>query len=189
MAPTDPQTFATAADLDCWFDANGQTEPALWVRLFKVATGVPAVTWEDCIRCALRVGWIDGIRKSEASDSYLLRLTPRKPGSTWSKRNCGWAEALIDAGRMTAAGRAQVDAARSDGRWQAAYTGPAGMKIHADFLAELNRHPRAMAEYQTLNRQNLYAIYYRVTSAKTAKTRADRIVRLIAALNAGERFH
>lgn len=189
MTPTDPLTFATAEDLDHWFDLNGASATQLWVRLYKVATGIPSVTWEDCIRAALRVGWIDGIRKSEGADSYILRLTPRKPRSVWSQRNRDWAETLIAEGRMTAAGLAQVEAARADGRWDAAYAGSKTMEIPADFLAELAKHPKAQAQYQTLNRQNLYAIYYRVTSAKTDKTRAARIARLIKTLNDGGKFH
>lgn len=189
MTPDDPQSFATAADLDAWFDRNAATAPALWVRLHKVATGTPSVTWEDCIRSALRVGWIDGIRKSEGEASYLLRLTPRKPGSGWSRRNCDWAEAMIADGTMTARGRAEVEAARADGRWAAAYAGPAGMEIPADFLAELENHPAAKAMFATLDRKNLYAIYYRLTSARTERSRADRMARLIATLAAGETFH
>ncbi len=189
MTPSDPQSFANFSALDDWFDQNADTEPHLWVRLHKVATGTPSVTWEDCIRSSLRVGWIDGIRKSEGADSYVLRLTPRKKGSAWSKRNCDWAEALIRAGRMTERGQAEVDAAKSDGRWQAAYAGPAQMEIPADFLTELERHPVAKAQYQTLNRQNLYAIYYRLISAKTDKTRAARMAKLIDTLNCGKTFH
>ena len=177
--------FATADDLSRWLRAHGATETELWVHIHKSASGLPSVTWEDCVIAALSVGWIDGIKKSLGKDAYVQRLTPRRRGSGWSKRNRDHAERLIAAGRMTPAGLAQVDQAKADGRWDAAYAGPSEMVIPADFIAALDKHPAARATYATLNKHNLYAIYYRLHSARTPETRARRMTGLIATLDAG----
>ncbi|MCX7300438.1 MAG: YdeI/OmpD-associated family protein [Rhodobacterales bacterium] len=182
-------SFPDRPALEAWFAAHAATERELWVQIHKVATGTPSATWEDCVIAALAYGWIDGIKKSLGSDAYLQRLTPRKKGSIWSKRNCDHAERLIAQGRMTPAGRAQVEAAKADGRWSAAYAGPSTMEIPADFRAELAKRPVAAATFATLNKQNLYAIYYRLHSAKTPETRARRMEKLLATLEAGEKFH
>ncbi len=187
--PTTAESFADAAALHDWFARHAATRTDLWVRLHKASSGIPSVTWEDCVIAALCHGWIDAIKRSEGPDAWLQRLTPRKPRSPWSQRNRAHAERLIAEGRMTPAGLAQVHAAQQDGRWDAAYSGPARMEIPADFIAALQEHPAAAAMYATLNRQNLYAIYYRLHSAATPETRARRMAKLIATLDAGQTFH
>ena len=181
--------FATPADLRHWLDQHNQTAPELWVHIHKVGTGIPSVTWEDCVVAALCFGWIDGIKKSLGLDAYIQRLSPRKKASIWSKRNRDHAERLIAAGLMTAPGLAQVMAAKADGRWDAAYAGPAQMEIPADFLAALAQHPVARATFDSLNKQNLYAIYYRLHSTRAPEARARRLAAMIATLDRGERFH
>jgi uncharacterized protein YdeI (YjbR/CyaY-like superfamily) len=181
--------FADRAALEAWLAQNARTETELWVHVHKVGTGVASVTWEDCVLAALCVGWIDGVKKSLGSEAYLQRLTPRKKGSAWSKRNCDHAEHLIAEGRMTPAGLAEFMAAKADGRWVAAYAGPAAMEIPADFRAALTDRPVAAATFAKLNKQNLYAIYYRLHTAKTPETRARRMEKLLATLDAGETFH
>lgn len=181
--------FPDSAALRDWLARNGATATELWVRLHKVSTGLPSVTWEDCVLAALAHGWIDGVKRSAGPDAWLQRLTPRKPRSPWSQRNRAHAERLIAAGQMTAAGLAQVDSARADGRWDAAYAGPAKMEIPPDFLAALDDYPAARATFATLNRQNLYAISYRLATARTPETRARRMASLIATLDAGKTFH
>jgi uncharacterized protein YdeI (YjbR/CyaY-like superfamily) len=190
MTPASPAiAFATPAALRDWLVENGGTAPELWVHIHKVGSGIASVTWEDCVIAALCVGWIDGIKKSLGPDAYIQRMTPRKRASIWSKRNCDHAERLIANGQMTPAGLAQVDAAKADGRWIAAYAGPAEAEVPADFIAALEGYPTAKATYATLNKQNLYAIYYRLHSARSAETRGKRIAALIATLDKGERFH
>ncbi len=181
--------FASPADLRRWLQAHGQTEPELWVHIHKVGTGTPSVTWEDCVVASLAYGWIDGIKKSLGPDAYIQRLTPRKKTSVWSKRNRDHADRLIAAGQMAPPGLAQVQAAVADGRWAAAYAGPAEMQIPEDFLAAIAMSPKAKAMFDSLNKQNLYAIYYRLHSARTPDTRARRMAALIATLERGERFH
>ena len=185
----DAIAFADRAALRAWFDAHHGTARELLVRIAKAGTGVASVTWEDCVVEAIRVGWIDGVRKSAGAEAWVQRLTPRRKGSGWSERNRGQAERLIAAGERPAAGLREVEAARADGRWDAAYAGPKDLVIPEDFLAELEARPRAKATFETLNRQNLYAIYYRLHTAKTPETRARRMAALLATLEAGERFH
>lgn len=190
MDPVSPAiAFATPADVRLWLATHGATESELWVHIHKVGSGVVSVTWEDCVVASLAYGWIDGIKKSLGADAYIQRLTPRKKASAWSKRNRDHAERLIAAGQMLPAGLAQVQAAKADGRWDAAYAGPAQMQIPAEFLAELAHHPAAQQMFATLNKQNLYAIYYRLHSARTPETRARRMAGLIETLNRGERFY
>jgi uncharacterized protein YdeI (YjbR/CyaY-like superfamily) len=186
--PARTRGFADRAELDTWFALNAGTETELWVHIHKVGTGLPSVTWEDCVIASIAAGWIDGVKKSLGPDAYVQRLTPRKKRSGWSKRNCDHAERLIAAGKMTPAGLAEVDAAKADGRWNAAYSGPSAMNIPDDFLAALETRPRAKATYVTLDRQNLYAIYYRLQTARTPETRARRMEKLLSTLDAGEKF-
>ena len=185
----EPLPFADRAALRSWLDAHHATAPELLVLLAKAGTGVASVTWEDCVLEALRVGWIDGVKKGAGPGTWVQRLTPRRKGSAWSERNRGHAERLIAAGEMTHAGLREVEAARADGRWEAAYAGPSGLVIPEDFLAELETRPAAKATFEGLNRQNLYAIYYRLHTAKRPETRARRMAALLATLEAGERFH
>jgi len=184
----EPREFADAGALRDWLAARPDATE-LWVRVHKVGSGTPSVTWEDCVLAALAVGWIDGQKRSEGETTWLQRLTPRRKGSGWSQRNREHVERLIAEGSMTEAGLREVEAARADGRWDAAYAGPKAMEIPADFLAALEGRPAAKATFATLNRQNLYAIYYRLHTAKTPATRAARLERLVGTLDRGERFH
>ena len=181
--------FATSADLRRWLHTHGQTAPELWVHIHKVGTGTLSVTWEDCVVASLAHGWIDGIKKSLGAEAYIQRLSPRKKASAWSKRNRDHAERLIAAELMTAPGMAQVTAAKADGRWDAAYAGPSQMQIPDDFLAAVDLSPMARQTFDSLNKQNLYAIYYRLHSARAPDARARRMAALIATLERGERFH
>lgn len=185
----DAIAFADRPALRAWLDAHHASARELLVLVAKAGTGVPSVTWDDCVVEAIRVGWIDGVKKGAGPGAWVQRLTPRRKGSAWSERNRGHAERLIEAGEMTGAGLREVEAARADGRWEAAYAGPRDLTIPEDFLAELEARPAAKATFATLNRQNLYAIYYRLHTAKRPETRARRMAALLATLEAGERFH
>ena len=186
MSNTTHHTFETHEQLYAWLQANHACETELWVRIYKKATGQPSVTWEDCVVAAIAWGWIDAVRKSLDETSFLQRLTPRRARSNWSQKNVQHAERLIAQGRMQAAGLAQVEAARSDGRWDTAYAGSATMVIPEDFLAALQKDPAAQAFYATLKRQQLFAIYYRLTSAKRPETRQKRMAEMLAKLGRGE---
>jgi uncharacterized protein YdeI (YjbR/CyaY-like superfamily) len=142
-------TFETPEQLYAWLQAHHASETELWVRIHKKGTGLPSVTWDDCVVAAIAWGWIDAVRKSLDETSFLQRLAPRRGRSNWSQKNVQHAERLIAQGRMQAAGLAHVEAARSDGRWATAYAGSATMVIPEDFLAALQQDPDAHAFYAT----------------------------------------
>ena len=180
-----PHAFETAEQLHAWLRANHASESELWVRIFKKATGQPSVTWDDCVVAAIAWGWIDGLRNALDDSSFLQRLTPRRARSNWSQKNVQHAERLIAQGHMQAAGLAQVEAARSDGRWASAYAGTATMVMPEDFLEALQKDPAAHAFYATLKRQSQFAIYYRLHTAKRPETRQKRMAELLAQLACG----
>jgi uncharacterized protein YdeI (YjbR/CyaY-like superfamily) len=184
----DPLSFARADALWDWLSLHHATAPALWLRLWKKDSGTPSVTWEECVVAALAHGWIDGLKRPGDERSWLQRISPRKPRSAWSQKNRAHAERLIAEGRMQPAGLAQVLAAKADGRWDAAYAGSATMEIPQDFLDALAADAAAQAFYATLDRKNLFPIYYRLHTAKRPETRAARIAAMVAQLSRGERF-
>lgn len=189
MPVFEPQhAFATLDDLSQWLGANHATARELWVRLYKKQSGTPSVTWEDCVLAGLMWGWIDGQRQALDEVSYLQRISPRRAKSTWSKKNCDHAERLMAEGQMQPSGLVHVEAAKADGRWDAAYSGSSGLVIPEDFLAALEDAPEAKAFYATLNRSNLFAIYFRLHSAKKPETRANRMKAILEKLSRGEKL-
>ena len=186
MSKKAPHSFETSEQLHAWLQAHHASETELWVRIFKKGSGTPSVTWNDCVVAALAWGWIDGVRNSLDDASFLQRMTPRRARSGWSQKNVQHAERLIAQGLMQAPGLAQVEAARADGRWAAAYAGSATMEMPQDFLAALQQDPAALAFYGTLKRQQLFTIYYRLTSAKRPETRQKRMAEILVKLGRGE---
>ncbi|WP_132911322.1 YdeI/OmpD-associated family protein [Sphingomonas sp. BK235] len=181
--------FETPEDLAGWLAEHHATSRELWVRIYKDGSGQRSVTWTDCVVEAIRFGWIDGLKRSADERSYLQRLTPRRPGSNWSAKNRDHAERLIAEGRITPAGLVLIEAARAEGRWDIAYEGSATMVIPQDLLDALAARPEAKAFFQTLDRKNLYPIYYRLQTAKRPETRPRRVQHLLEQLARGERFH
>jgi uncharacterized protein YdeI (YjbR/CyaY-like superfamily) len=189
LNPSNARSFETPGALDQWLGANHAIQTELWVRIFKKDSGTATVDWKDCVVAALTWGWIDGQRRSLDEVSFLLRLTPRRSGSNWSKKNCEHAERLIADGRMQPSGLKQVEAARQDGRWERAYSGSAAMVIPEEFLRELRKNAPAKQLFETLDRRDLFAIYLRLQTAKHPETRKKRIMDIEAKLGRGERFH
>jgi uncharacterized protein YdeI (YjbR/CyaY-like superfamily) len=184
-----PLAFKTPRDLELWLKENHATETELWVRVYKKGSGTPSVDWNDMVVAGLCWGWIDGQRKALDEVSFVQRMTPRRARSSWSKRNCAHAERLIAEGRMQPAGLTHVEAARRDGRWESAYAGSSEMVIPDDFLAALKKSAAAKTMFATLNRQNLFAIYHRLHTAKRPETRTKRIAAMVAQLASGKPFH
>ena len=190
MPEPDPnriRAFEDAATFRDWLEANHVSEPELWLKIYKKGSGRKSINWNEAVIEALCWGWIDGVKKSLDAKAYLQRFTPRRQGSNWSKRNREHVERLIDEGRMQESGMKHVSAAQSDGRWDAAYAPSSEMTIPADFLAALEERPGAKAFYETLNRQHLFVIYYRLQSAKKTETRQRRFEKLLAMLESGEK--
>lgn len=189
MTEPEIKSFENASELESWLENHHETKHELWVKIFKKKSGIPSVDWNDCVIASIIWGWIDSQKKSLDDNSYLQRLTPRRPKSNWSKKNCRHVQELIDEGRMQPAGLSHVNAAIEDGRWENAYAGSADMVIPADFLETLETHPVAKQHYETLNRKNLFTIYHRLHTAKKIETRKRRLDAIIATLNNQDYFH
>lgn len=176
--PSRIKSFRTPKDLCQWLEVNHTTETELWVKIFKKNSGIPSVTWNDVVIEILCWGWIDGIKKSIDDQAYLQRITPRRPGSNWSKRNTEHVERLIKEGRMMEPGLLQVRAAKADGRWEKAMT-VSELEVPADFLAALESNPKAKQFFESLNKANRNAIAYGLISAKKPETRQRRFAQFM----------
>lgn len=172
-----------------WLKINHASEPEVWLKMFKKGSGQRTITWNEAVVEALCWGWIDGVRKPFDGQAFLQRFTPRRKGSNWSKRNREHVERLIPEGRLQEPGLVHVRAAQLDGRWEAAYDPASEMTVPDDFLAALAERPKAKAFFETLNRQNLYAITYRLQTAKKPETRRKRFEKLLAMLDNGDKLY
>ncbi len=182
-------SFATAATFSKWLAKHHTDHAGIWLRLYKKGSGKKAVTYAEALDEALCYGWIDGQKKSGDEEWWLQKFTRRGARSVWSKVNTGHIERLTKEGRMQAAGMAVVEAAKADGRWDNAYSSASTAEMPEDFLAALEKAPKAKAFYETLNKTNRYAFYFRIQSAKRPETREKRIKDFVAMLKRGEAFH
>ena len=172
-----------------WLDGNHAAARGVWLRLAKKSSTLSSLSYAEALDVALCYGWIDGQKKSYDADSWLQKFTPRGKKSTWSKINRDKVGVLMEAGRMKPAGIAAVEAAKQDGRWDAAYDSPRNAAVPEDLQLELDRNPAAATFFATLNSANRYAILFRVQTANTPETRAKRIAALIGMLERGEEIH
>lgn len=194
MAPVIPdprkiKSFRTEATFAAWMKANHARATELWLKIHKKGSGLPTVTTAQALDVALCWGWIDGIRKSFDEQSFLQRYTPRRARSIWSQINRDHVARLTAAGRMTPHGQRQVDAAKADGRWDAAYAPIRSANeatIPEDLRAAIEANPRARKTFRTLGRQNLFALAFRTNNMKTPAGRAKKIAALVAMLARGE---
>ena len=187
--PKNIKSFSTVASFEAWLAANHSSETELWLKIHKKDSGLPTVTYAQALDVALCWGWIDGIRKTFDENSFLQRYTPRRAKSIWSQINRDHVARLTAAGRMTPHGQRQVDAAKADGRWEAAYAPirrATEATIPADLRASIEANPRALETFQTLGRQNLFALTFRTNNMKTPAGRAKKIAALVAMLERGE---
>jgi uncharacterized protein YdeI (YjbR/CyaY-like superfamily) len=159
------------------------------MQFAKKDSGIPSITYKEALDEALCYGWIDGQVKKFDADYWLQKFTKRGPRSVWSKVNIGHIERLMNEGRMQPAGLAAVDAAKADGRGEQAYHSSSNAEIPADFIAAVNQHAKAKAFFETLNKSNRYAIYFRLTTAKKPETRARRFEQLLEMMKRGEKLH
>jgi uncharacterized protein YdeI (YjbR/CyaY-like superfamily) len=178
---------ADAAAWHTWLGANVADPTGVWLVLAKKGTTSPtSLTYDQALEEALCHGWIDGQVGRRDDATYRQRFTPRRVRSPWSKRNVGIVQRLVTEGRMHPAGLAEVERAKADGRWDAAYAGPATIEVPDDLAAALAAEPAAQAWFDVLSAQNRYAVLYRVHGAKRAETRARRIEEFVAALARGQ---
>ncbi len=181
--------FRRQKDWQDWLGANHATSSGAWLRLAKKRSAIQSVSYREALEAALCFGWIDAQKKGESEQAWLQRFTPRRDKSIWSKVNRGKAAALIKAGRMQPAGLEQVERAKKDGRWDAAYDSPGSAEVPDDLQAALDRNPRAKAFFGALDRANRYAILWRIQTVKKAETRARRIRQFIEMLKRHEKVH
>ena len=194
MAPVIPNpaaihAFADASSFEGWLAANHDTAGEIFLRIFKKGSGVPTVTAAEALDVVLCWGWIDGIRKSFDEQSFLQRYTPRRPKSIWSQVNREHIERLLAAGLMQPSGLRQVEAANADGRWDAAYAAGRNMQVPDDLLAAIAADPAAGETFARLNRQNQFAMAFRLGNLKTEAGRKKRIADYVQMLAEGRTIY
>jgi uncharacterized protein YdeI (YjbR/CyaY-like superfamily) len=181
--------FASAAEWEEWLEENHAVSPGLWIKMAKKDAGVESVRYPEVLESALCFGWIDGRREALDERHFLQRFTPRRPRSRWSRINRETADRLIAEGRMRPGGLAEVQRAESDGRWEKAYESQRSSTVPDDLQRELDARTKAKAFFAQLGSQNRYAILYRLHDAKKPETRARRLAKFVAMLEAGETIY
>jgi uncharacterized protein YdeI (YjbR/CyaY-like superfamily) len=187
--PRKIKSFSSVAAFEKWMKSNHARETEIWLKVHKKDSGLPSVTTAQALEVALCWGWIDGIRKSLDERSFLQRYTPRRAKSLWSQINRDHVARLIKAGRMTPSGQMQIDLAKADGRWAAAYApirAASDATLPADLRAAIAANPRALETYRTLGRLNLFALAFRTNNMRTPAGRARKIATLVAMLAGGK---
>ena len=191
LPDTAPAFFKNAKAFEAWLKKHDATSDGLWLKIAKRGAAEPSVTYPEAVEVGLCWGWIDGQKKSFDDQHFLLRFTPRRARSAWSKINVDKVAALSEAGRMQAPGHAQIEAAKADGRWAHAYDGARTATVPEDLQAPLDAEPKAF--FATVNATNRYAVLWRIqTRIQTAvrpETRAKRIEQLVVMLARGETLH
>ena len=183
------KSFASATALEKWLEKNHEKSTGIWLRFAKVKSGLKSVTYPEAVELALMFGWIDGLRKAETADTFIQKFTPRARRSVWSDINRGKVNALIAAGRMRPRGLAEVERAKQDGRWDAAYLSPKTITVPPDLELALKKNRAAGDFFKTLNSANRYAILWRLHTAKKPETRARRLETFLKMLEKGESLH
>lgn len=187
--PTSVHEFKDAAAFNKWLSRHHKSEPEVWIKIHKVASGLKSITPVEAIDVVLCWGWIDAIRKSFDERSFLQRYTPRGRKSTWSQVNVRNVARLIEEGRMTEHGLRQVELAKADGRWDRAYGSGRSMAIPDDLQAAIDAEPKAKRMLATLTEQNRFALAFRVHHMKTPAGRAKRIKAVVDMLKRGETIY
>lgn len=182
-------TYDSAKTWEIWLKNNHIHSSGVWLCLHKKAANKKSLTYAEALDVALCYGWIDGQKQAKDDNSWLQKFTPRRAKSNWSKKNTEHAERLIRTGKMKPAGLAEIDAAKKDGRWQRAYASPSNSKIPEDFLKALSRDKEALAFFNSLDKANVYAITYRLETAKKPETRERRMKLILEMMSQRKKFH
>lgn len=189
MPSEDPLLFPSQAAFAEWLAASHRSSDGVWLKHSKKGAPEASVSYQEALEVALCFGWIDGQKRSLDAHHYLQRWTPRRARSLWSKVNRDKVLRYIDEGKMQPAGQLEIDKARADGRWDAAYDSSSTATVPGDLLAAFERHPGSAAFFAGLNAQNRYAVLFRVQTAKKAETRAKKVEEYAAMLARGEMLH
>lgn len=181
--------FPSRDALEQWLDDCYARSEGIWLKIAKKGSEITTVSYAEALEVALCYGWIDGQKKPCDKDVWLQKFTPRRPKSVWSKANVDKVMQLIESGRMKPNGIREVDAAKEDGRWAAAYESQRNFTIPDDFQIELEKNEQAKSFFETLNRQNRFAMCYRIQTAKKPETRRARIDKFVEMLANGQKLH
>jgi uncharacterized protein YdeI (YjbR/CyaY-like superfamily) len=181
--------FASAQELEAWLEREHAASDGIWIKFAKKGSGVASVSYAEAVELGLCFGWIDSLTKSLDERFYVQKFTPRRAKSKWSRVNRDKVEELARQGRMRPAGLAEVERAKEDGRWAAAYASPANIEIPADLQQALDANPKAAEFFATLNKSNRYAIVYQLEDAKKPETRARRLDKFMGVLERGEKLY
>lgn len=187
--PLPTMLFQDARSWGDWLEANHATSPGLWLRIAKKGSGIASVSYPEAVEVALCHGWIDGQKASLDEGSWLQKFTRRGSKSIWSKLNRDKVEMLVRTGRMKPQGLAEVERARKDGRWDAAYDSPKSAAVPPELAFALEASPKAKGFFGTLKSRNRYAILFRIQTAKRPETKTKRIRDIVEMLEKGEKFH
>lgn len=171
-----------------WLDKNYTDQTGVWIKIAKKDAGIQSITYAEALDEALCYGWIDGMRRGHDGRHFMQKFTPRRKRSLWSKVNIGKVEALIASGRMHEAGHAEIDRAKADGRWHAAYESQATALPPDDLLMALDKNPPAKEFYESLTKAEKYAVLWRLMTAKTHENRAKRLSIMIDSLAAQKKI-
>jgi uncharacterized protein YdeI (YjbR/CyaY-like superfamily) len=188
-SPSEPLRFASQRAFESWLRKHHASSDGVWLLIAKAGADEATLTYAQAVEAALCYGWIDGQKKSLDAQHWLQRFTPRRERSLWSKINRAKAEALMQSGRMQPSGLAQIERAKIDGRWDAAYDGAQSATVPDDLQAALDAQPKARKFFSALDSANRYAVLWRVQTAKKPETRAKRIETLVSMLARGEKIH
>ena len=186
---TPVRLFRSRNDWAGWLEKNHRKSDGLWLRLAKKASGLQSVTYGEALEVALCYGWIDGQKNADTDQTWLQKFCPRSRQSIWSKINRGKALTLIASGSMQAAGLEAVQRAKKDGRWRNAYDSPSRARVPSDLQAALDANPGAKTFFEGLDRQNRYAVLFRIQTVKKAETRASKIREFVEMLERSEKIH
>jgi uncharacterized protein YdeI (YjbR/CyaY-like superfamily) len=181
--------FASRDAWEAWLAEHHATSAGVWLKIAKKGSGIASVSYSEALDAALCYGWIDGQKDKLDGDHWLQRFTPRQPRSKWSKNNCERVAALVARGEMKPAGLREVERAKADGRWAAAYEGQRTAEVPDDLRQELDGNERARAFFASLDGANRYAILYRLHEAKKPETRARRLKQFVTMLAEGKKLH
>ena len=181
--------FSGPAELETWLEENHDSAEGVWLKIAKKGADERSVTYAEALELALCFGWIDSQKRGCDATHFLQRFTPRRPRGRWSKINREKAEGLVATGKMRPAGLAEVEAAKADGRWEAAYEGQRTAQVPPDLQQELDANPAAREFFDGLDSANRYAFVYRLGEAKKPETRARRLRKFVAMLERGEKIH
>jgi uncharacterized protein YdeI (YjbR/CyaY-like superfamily) len=186
---SDVLSCASQDEWETWLQSHHESSTGIWLRLAKKSSGEVTLNYAQALDSALCFGWIDGQKKAESDAFWLQRFSPRTVNSIWSKINTEKAQALVQAGRMRPPGLREMTRAQQDGRWERAYAPSSNATVPADLQIALDANHKAQAFFDTLSRQNRYAILFRIQNVKKAETRARKIAQFVEMLAKGEKLH